>query len=263
MLFVNVSNNYQCESSGDRCFAPDSWIVLESRDGSVILGLGNRERDWAMSEGLRIKAGQDRRHESGSLAVNLGVDVAPMAEWTLVFVAPGEPTPTPTPTPTLGPTPTPTPFVIPTAAEFEASLPCLTTADAVYLHDLITQLAAIGEPAVALFELSTSAREDPDVARTAEFQREVASRFAAWRSVLRNMQGLTPPTSSQTQTLHEAVLAMVAWQADLLDYYEAAAAAGDFGRLDFGGLGPRHDPAADPFLFVDIDVILLIYGLCT
>ena len=225
-MTIDVSKNSRCDDA-KRCRRAELKIGLDTRGGGSSLVVAETASDWTGQIRLRIA------NRSGSYAPGVRivtVNVAPMAEWMLTFVPPGAPVPTqrPAATPTPLTVPTPTPRIVLTIAEIRAGLPCLTAAEASYLHDFLVELAKGQEQFAALLELGDNAREDPNVVRTAAFQRDLASAAASWRSSLRNAQVLSPPTSTRGQELHAAVVALVASSLDLVALVETTVAVGDF-----------------------------------
>ena len=232
-MAVDVSKNFHdCKDPGDRCLPAALAIEIEALDGSSsVHGFHEVASDWTQTyDDLRVADGREWHYPTGPLVVE--VSVVPRAEWTVTFVAPGAPMPTPPPTLTPTPTPgsVPSAYVPPTVAEIQADLPCLTTEEAEYLRAFLVHLERAEEPSNALIELVTAASADPNVVRTEDYQRDLARHTAAWRSVLRQVTDLTPPTSSRGQEVQEAMVAVVESSLALLDYAESSAAVGNFGR---------------------------------
>lgn len=224
---VDVSKNtHDCEDPGDRCIPAALAIEVEALDGSSpTLGFHEVASDWTQTyDNLRVEDGRELHYPTGPLVVE--VYVVQRAEWTVTLVAPGAPMPTPTPTPGLGSSA----HVPLTVAELWADLPCLSTAEAEYLHALLVELEKAQGPSDALVELVEAARADSNIVRTEDYQRDLARHMAAWRSVLRQVRDLTPPTSSRGQGVHEGMVAVVESSLALLDYAESSAAVGDFGQ---------------------------------
>ena len=230
---VDVSkNSYDCEHPEDRCAPAALAVEIEALDGSSSsVGFHETASHWTRTyDNLRVADGREWHYPTGPLVVE--VDVVPRAQWTVTFVAPGapmpSPTPTLTPTPTLGPDPSA--YVPRTVAEIQADLPCLTAEEAEYLHALLVQVAKAQEPSNALIELVMAARADPNVVRTEDYQRDLSRHMAAWRSVLRQVSDIAPPTSSRGQEVYAVMVAAVDSSLAVLDYSETSAAVGDFGR---------------------------------
>ena len=100
-MLIEISNNVlHCDEPDDPCTAHLFLIVLSGTGGDAQL-FSKQTRHFSESYELQIGQGLEADHPPGTKHLNL--NVAPIAEWSVTFVAPGDPIPTPTPTPTPAP----------------------------------------------------------------------------------------------------------------------------------------------------------------
>lgn len=96
-MLMEVSNNVlNCEEPDDQCTVKLLLIVLQGA-GGPLQAFFEATRHFSESFQLRVANDGSAYHPMGTL--HLALDVAPIAEWTVTFVAPGDPIPTPAPTP--------------------------------------------------------------------------------------------------------------------------------------------------------------------
>ena len=96
-MLIEISNNVlHCDEPDDPCTAHLFLIVLSGTGGDAQL-FSKQTRHFSESYELQIGQGLEADHPPGTKHLNL--NVAPIAEWSVTFVAPGDAIPTPTPTP--------------------------------------------------------------------------------------------------------------------------------------------------------------------
>ena len=96
-MLIEISDNVlNCEAPDDPCTAHLFLIVLSDSGGNARLFFEQTRHFWESYE-LRIGQGLADDHPPGTMHLNL--NVAPIAEWSVTLVAPGDPVPTPTPAP--------------------------------------------------------------------------------------------------------------------------------------------------------------------
>ena len=96
-MLIEISNNVlHCDEPDDPCTAHLFLIVLSGTGGDAQL-FSKQTRHFSESYELQIGQGLEADHPPGTKHLNL--NVAPISEWTVTFVAPGDPIPTPTPAP--------------------------------------------------------------------------------------------------------------------------------------------------------------------
>ena len=96
-MLMEVSNNVlNCEEPDDPCTVKLLLIVLQGAGGPLQAFF---EHTRHYSESFELRVADDRSGYQPMGTLYLALDVAPIAEWMVTFVAPGDPIPTPTPTP--------------------------------------------------------------------------------------------------------------------------------------------------------------------
>ena len=101
MLMEVTKNVLNCDEPDDPCTAKLLLIVL-GRAPVVPTNYSSSSRA-TIRRATSYESWTGGRGTSPMGTLRLILDVAPIAEWTVTFVAPGDPIPTPTPTPTPAP----------------------------------------------------------------------------------------------------------------------------------------------------------------